>query len=494
VFRPDQNRAALMADSLRTVAGVVLLTALGVAPLNYGSTRLMPFETLIALVATAGAAWLLAGACVRAWALPPVPVRWGTALVVVTAALWAFVWTRPELPAFTQAHVARLQARWPHSLVPRAFGLVATWAVVGAVGLWALCDLLREPVWRRAAAVVMVATGAGVAALGLAQNATHAAGIYWTRGPRMPGAFFATFYHHTSAGAYLNSVWPLGLGLVLCGVQRGAHSPRRRLAIYAALGATGLILAGHAGHVSRLPQVIAVVVLAGFAVWAGLWRALARLPGLRPAALAVAGALAAGVVVLGATRVGDIRQRWQLLRLESLRGGAPAVAPLPPSEWPRAMRDDLFVPSDHRQYPLGDRGATYAAAIAAVRDRPWFGWGPGGWTAAAAAHSVDPFVRTFFLIVQFTHDDFLQTCVEWGLVGAAGWLLLLPGSVVHGLARLRLRPAAVDPLGAAAVAGLVAVFAQSVIDFPLQIPAIQFNAVTLAALAWTVPSAPALST
>jgi hypothetical protein len=493
VFRADQHRAVLMADSLRTVAGVVLLTALGVAPLNYGSTRFMPFETLIALVATAGAAWLLAGACVRAWPLPPVPVRWGTALVLATLGLWAFVWTRPELPAFTQAHLARLQARWPHSLVPRDFVLVAIWALVGVAALWALCDLLREPVWRRASAVVMVATGAAVAALGLAQNATHAAGIYWAHGPRLPGAFFGPFYHHTSAGAYLNSVWPLGLGLALCGLQRGTHSPRRRLAIYGALGGTALVLAGHAGHVSRLPQVLALVVLAGFAFWSGVWPLLARLPGLRSAAIALAAALAAGVVILGATRVGDIRQRWQLLRLESLRGGGPAVAPLPPSQWPRAMRDDLFVPSDHRQYPLGDRGATYAAAIDAIRERPWFGWGPGGWTAAAAAHSVDPFVRTFFLIVQFTHDDFLQTCVEWGLLGAAGWLLLLPGGVVHGLARLRLRPTALDPIGAAAVAGLVAVFAQSLIDFPLQIPAIQLNAVTLAALAWTVPTAPTLS-
>jgi O-antigen ligase len=240
--------------------------------------------------------------------------------------------------------------------------------------------------------------------------------------------------------------------------------------------------------------VIALVALAGFALWAGLWTAFGRLRGLRSAIAAAAVALAVGVVVLGATRVGDIRQRWQLLRLESLRGGAPATATLPPDQWPRAMRDDLFVPSDHRQYPLGDRGATYAAALGAIRERPWFGWGPGGWTAAAAAHSVDPFVRTFFLIVQFTHDDLLQTCVEWGLIGATGWLLLLPGSVLHALTRLRFRPTALDPLGAAAVVALVALFAQSLIDFPLQIPALQYNAVTLAALAWTVPSPSALST
>lgn len=495
VFRPDVNRAVLMADSLRTIAGVVMLTALGLAPLNYGSTRLMPFETLIALAATAAVAWLLAGACVRRWALPPVAVRWGAVLVLATAALWVFAWTPPVPPPFTQGHVARLVARWPYSIVPRDFSLVATWAVVVIGALFVLCDLLREAAWRRATAAVMIASGAAVALLGLVQNATHANGIYWSAGPRMPGAFFGTFFHHTAAGAFLNTVWPLGLGLALAAVSRGTHSPRTRLTIYAALGATAVILAGHAGHISRLPQLVALGGFAAFALWAGVWTALARVRGLRPALLGVAVALAAGVVVFGATRVGDIRQRWQLLRFEALRGGGTAVAPLPPSAWPRAMRDDLFVPSDHRQYPLGDRGATYAAALGAIRERPWFGWAPGGWTAAAAAHSVDPFVRTFFLIVQFTHDDLLQTCVEWGLVGAAGWLLLLPAAVPHALARLRARPAR-DPLGAAAVAGLVAVFAQSLIDFPLQIPAIQLNTVALAAFAWTVPApaAPSLST
>lgn len=151
------------------------------------------------------------------------------------------------------------------------------------------------------------------------------------------------------------------------------------------------------------------------------------------------------------------------------------------------MRDDLFIPSKHEAYILGDRGAAYATAAAAMVDRPWFGWGPGtGWTAAAAAHSQDPFIRTFFLLVQFTHSDPLQTCVEWGLIGAIGWALLVPVSLVHALPRLGSRPSR-DFIGAGAVTALVAVLIQSLTDFPLQIPAIQFNVAALAALAWSVP-------
>jgi hypothetical protein len=47
-----------------------------------------------------------------------------------------------------------------------------------------------------------------------------------------------------------------------------------------------------------------------------------------------------------------------------------------------------------------------------------------------------------------------------------------------------------DLIGAGAVAALAAVLIQSLIDFPLQIPAVQFNVVALAALAWSVPVAP----
>ncbi len=478
-----------MADSLRTVAGVVMLTALAVAPLDYGSTRPMPLETLTALVGTGAAAWLLAGAFARRWQLPPRPALAGILLVGIVGAAWIFVLTPPAVPAFTRQHYARVVARWPDSIVPRGLPLTLTWSLVALAGFIVLCDLAREAAWRRGVAAVVVVTGAAVAVLGLAENATHACRIYWESAPRMPGAFFGPFFHHTSAGAYLNTVWPVGLGLALAGLQRGGRTPRQRAAIQGALAGAILTFAAHAGHVSRLPQVIAVVLAVVFLFWTGAWTALARHRGLRWATGGAAVLLALALAGFGAARVGDIAARWRLLTVAGLHGGRPPVPPPPPAEWPRLMRDDLFVPSDHRQYPLGDRGAAYAAAFAAIRQRPWFGWGPGGWIAAAAANSRDPFVRTFFLYLQFTHEDLLQAAVEWGLIGAAGWVLLLPGGVAAALRRLGAHPAR-DFIGAGAAAALLAVLLQSLIDFPLQIPAVQLNAAALAALAWTVPAGP----
>jgi hypothetical protein len=389
---------------------------------------------------------------------------------------------------FTVEHYAALVERWPYSMVPRDMSLTISWALAAILALFALCDLGRSYTWRRLIAGVMVLSGALVALLGLVQNATRAPGIFWDSSHAMPGAFFGTFFHHTSAGAYLNSVWPLGFALALGAIRAGNHTPRSLSLVYGSLICTALILAAHSGHVSRLPQLIAIFAVITFTFWAGLWRALSQVRGLQVAVFSVVAALVVLVAVLGASRLGDIGSRWNQLEWKGLRGGSAPLATPPESEWPKLMRDDLFVASDHRAYPLGDRGAAYATAGAAIADRPWFGWGPGsGWTAASAAHSADPFLRTFYLLIQFTHSDVLQTCVEWGVVGAAGWALLVPGALVHALARIGFRPSR-DFIGAGAVTALIAVLIQSLTDFPLQIPAIQLNAVALAALAWSVPA------
>lgn len=462
------------------------MVALAVAPLNYGSTRLMPFETLIALVAAGGLSWLLSNLVSGLWFWPPKAARCGALLVAISGGAW-LTFEQPAWPAFTSAHYSRLAERWPASVVPRSLPLIVAWAGVAIVGLFALSDLARNYSWRRIIAGTMLLSAAAVALLGLIQNATRAPGIFWDETQRMPGSFFGTFFHHTSAGAYLNSVWPLGFALALGAIRGGGQTARSRSLIYGSLVCAALILAAHSGHVSRLPQVIAVFAFAGLTLWAGLWRALGEVRGLRAAAVIASAVVVALVAMLGASRVGDIGARWNQLKWSGLVGGQPATAIPAESEWPRLMRDDLFIPSKHEAYILGDRGAAYATAAAAMVDRPWFGWGPGtGWTAAAAAHSQDPFIRTFFLLVQFTHSDPLQTCVEWGLIGAIGWALLVPVSLVHALPRLGSRPSR-DFIGAGAVTALVAVLIQSLTDFPLQIPAIQFNVAALAALAWSVP-------
>jgi hypothetical protein len=488
VIKSDSPSLNLLAKSLRVLAGAVLLSALGVAPLNYGSARLAGFRLLIALVGGGAVLWLISRLLDHGAARIPRVLLTGALLVVASAGAWTIYLQAPAWPTFTVQHYGALAERWPYSIVPRDMSLTITWAMAAILALFALCDLARNYTWRRLIAGVMVSSGALVALLGLVQNATRAPGIFWDAASHMPGSFFGTFFHHTSAGAYLNSVWPLGFALALGAIRAGNHTPRSLSLVYGSLICTALILAAHSGHVSRLPQVIAIFAIVVFTFWAGLWRALGQVRGLQVTVFSTVAAIIVLIAVLGASRIGEIGSRWNLLEWKGLRGGSTPLATPPETEWPKLMRDDLFVASDHRAYPLGDRGAAYATAARAIADRPWFGWGPGtGWTAAAAANTSDPFLRTFYLLIQFTHSDILQTCVEWGLVGAAGWALLVPAGLVHALARIGFRPSR-DFVGAGAVTALVAVLIQSLTDFPLQIPAIQLNAVALAALAWSVPA------
>lgn len=483
--------ASGLSGALRTGAGVLLLTVLVVGPLNFGSTRVDGLRLLTTLGAAAGLLWLLSCALGAPWHAPSRVALIGAIICAGVALIWLGR-PAPELPPFTAQHFARVTARWPTSMVPRSPGVLIAWSLTVIVMLLVFADLARAPQWRLAFVSTAVATGVVAAVVGLLQNATHARGIYWQPGPRMPGVFFGPFYHHTSAGAYLNSVWPLAGVLALSGVRDAT----RRGRWFAGLGgaATLLLLAAHAGHVSRFPQVVAALVLVVATAWLRPWRLIPAEKSFRVSVL-LAFAVAGGVVVtFGAGKVDTIRARWSELSVSALFGRQEYRTPPPPETWPKRMRGDLFVASDHGGYVLGDRGAAYGAAWRAIEHRPWLGWGPGGWIAAAAAHSVDPFVRTFFLYLQFVHNDYLQTLVEWGLVGAVGWALLVWGGVLHALRQLARQPA-LDLFGAGAVAALMALFAQSLVDFPLQIPAIQLNATLLTALTWSVGSSttPAVS-
>jgi len=467
-----------------------LTLALVMAPLDFGSTRTLPYHILVLLVAFAGCLWALADGLREPSPGAPWLMVAGGGLVAASVLAWETWLPFPTPPDFTLRHFHQIAGRWPSSIVPSDKGWICAWCATAALALLALHRFCLDGERRLVLAIAITATGAVVAVLGLLQNATHARGIYWERSARMAGAFFGPFYHHTSAGAYLNSVWPLAAGLALRGLH-GTGARDRRLGLLAGASAF-VILVAHAGHISRFPQVIAAVAFTAGVLWVRPWRPAARAGGPSPGRLPLAAAgLAVAVlaVVLGG-RTGDIRSRWGALRFSELAGAGSAASPVPPAQWDSAMRPDLFVPSSHADFLLGDRGAAYQTAMRAVSERPWFGWGPAGWMAAAAANTVDPFIRTFFQMMQFVHEDYLQAVVEWGAVGAAGWGILILGGVARSLAVLGSRPE-LDFVGAGAAMGLAAVLAQSLIDFPLQIPAIQMNAAALAAIAWSTrpPSA-----
>jgi O-antigen ligase len=133
---------------------------------------------------------------------------------------------------------------------------------------------------------------------------------------------------------------------------------------------------------------------------------------------------------------------------------------------------------------FGDRGEAQRTAGRAIAARPFTGHGPGNWSGAASRHTSDPYVRSFYLYLQFAHEDFLQTWAEWGAAGFASLLLLLPGAVIAAWWSAAPSDPLSSTLALCAAAGLVTVLLQSLLDFPLQIPAVALNASVLAGLCW----------
>jgi O-antigen ligase len=449
---------------LRTAAGSAFVPLLVFAPLNFGSTRAGGAAIIAAVCAAATLLWTASLVIGRRRPSVPVVAAVAAAVFVVCALPWigGLNQATPVMP-FTETHFTRVTDRWPFSVLAntRADSLALTVALVAAI--LPLIDLSRDRVWALAFAITIVATAVVVALLAVLQNHTGATGIYWRADGRMPGTFCGTFFHHTSAGAYFNTAWPLAVALTW--IARTRH----RVLAVAGVFSVIVLIAAHGSHVSRFPQVaallVAPVLLLGLKI---------RFRGLVPWLCGTAAVAALGVLVFIGGRTGAIGARWSAL----VHPVAVVAIQPPESAWAGLLRDDLLIPGTSHPGWFGDRLVAWRAAASAIGAKPLAGHGPGNWMGAASHHSDDPFVRTFYQFLQFTHQDPLQTAVEWGIPAALALWTLLVGALVAVVRAPR-------PLSLAAACALAAVLLQAQLDFPLQIPAIALNAVVLAALGWS---------
>ena len=467
--------ATLAGRGLRGAAGAGFTALLVLAPLNFGSTRAGGAEVITAGCAGAALLWTAALLCGGPRAAVPAGAVACVALFLLAALPWITGLARPTTVAdFTRAHFAKVAARWPSSVVWHTSASALAFALALAAAALPLIDLARSRDWALVFGITLVLTAVAVALLALLQHYTHATGVYWRPDGRLPGNFSGTFYHHTSAGAYYNTSWPLAFALAWLARDRPGPATAAGLA-------TVILLAAHGSHVSRFPQVAALLV-------APLLLCKLQVRGTGRWLVILGGAALVVLLVAVAGRTATIGARWQ--EMWAPAPGGPESAPLRESDWPALMRDDLFVPHPSRSGWFGDRGEGWRTALRAIAERPLTGHGPGNWMGAASRHTDDPFVRTFFQFLQFTHQDLLQFAVEWGLPAALGWWGLLVGAIASALF-LRAGPDPVrQALGIAAACALAAVLLQAQADFPLQMPAIAFNIIVLAALGWAAHSGP----
>ena len=334
----------------------------------------------------------------------------------------------------------------------------AAWMLRGALLLGTIlfvCDLSQSS--RRVLRLwyVIGLVGGSISFLGLLQKATGAQMIFWQPPPPPEfgvTTFFATYFYHGNAGAFLNLVWPLSAGLVIRAFTSKSQPGMRALWTIVSI----VTIAGVLANTSRMAQVVALVLLViiGLHFGPGLLR---RLPSAQKS-VAIAGAIALVLALLALAQATHLEQplsRWQLAS---------------------------------EQIPADARWQASRVALDALPGAGFFGFGPGTFRVVfpgykiGSGHAVPGSWR-------FLHEDYLQTVLEWGWLGSSLWALLFFGGIAVGIlsynryARRDWMPRrrVMQPLAIIALAGVAM---HALVDFPFQIESIQLYVATYLGVCW----------
>jgi hypothetical protein len=472
---------------LRDTSRYIFFSALIAAPWFYGGT------TAISVVAIN---WLL-GAALLFWVLELIVNRRlpksPKLLILLIAMLLAIGgWMAmnagsiydPEFGIF--ASISKLVPHAPGSV---DYAISAAWMIRGAFLLMSILfvvDLSRDDksliqLWQ-----AIVITGGSIALLGLLQKATGAEAIFWQTPISGYGkTFFASYYYHANAGAFLNLVLPLSAGLAVRTFGTSSSPAVRSLWLMMFL----LNLAAVASNTSRGAQLVAalIVILLLFQLGPRIFRGLSR----SEKNVALAGAAAIFLVLYAVGQASHLEQ--------------------PLSHWKQS-----------EELSQDARWLATRVALNALPQVGVLGFGPGTFRAVFPSLNGDDLVAGTW---RFLHEDYLQTAIEWGWVGSAIWGLLFFGGI--GTAALSLRRQRTLRRGAArkteklktetlkledtlqisasqpfsvsafkewswrrrlilpmAIIALAGVALHALIDFPLQIESIQLYVATYLGLCW----------
>ena len=439
---------------LRNAAQWLFYVALFFAPWAYGGTKSWSIKLIDTLLAGVLLLWVIELLLNRR---KPTFPRFLLFLLIALLAIggWMVLNAGAILDTDFSVFVAIAKS------VPRAPGSVdyvlsAAWMIRAALlsgTILFVADLSQD---NRALVHLYDAIGfvaGSIALLGLLQKATGAPMIFWQSSPEGPiKTFFATFYYHGNAGAFLNLVLPLTAGLALRAFT--AHSGPNVRAMWAACFV--LCLASVAANTSRMAQFVAllIIIALGWRLGPALLHRLSQMEG--KAALGGAAAFLFLLYALAqASQLDQPLRRWQQLM--------------------------EYIPNDSR----------WLAARVAIRILPEagaVGFGPGTFRVLFPvynnAHKAP--APGFW---RFLHEDYLQTLLEWGWLGSALWALLLFGGIVFAICNFS-RPRAQNwsqrrrlmlPLVVIALCG-VAVHA--LVDFTFQIASIQLYVATYLGICW----------
>ncbi|MGD0695934.1 MAG: O-antigen ligase family protein [Terriglobia bacterium] len=362
-----------------------------------------------------------------------------TASVVLGTAIAGLAgrWKWPALPrGFSWSLAAWLAALGASALTGSFVSLVALWLPLAAVGWFLLLMLVRPEA--KGLAIALTAAGTLVACVACLQfvgwDPFAVLGWHATPSGSARMRVFATLGNPNFVAAFLVGLMPLTASLRQISKRRGLFS-----------------------------MALAAQVLAVFAT------------GSRGAIL---GLLAALIWLAVCGQLG----RWRVFALAALSASLALLAWSPARELATTVNGRYYI---------------WQAVAPHLAERPWLGFGPGAFEPQYAQWEAERWgrlgapqeERKFAGFEDHAHNDYLETLVENGVTGLAGFLSIVICFLVFVLRQGRGQTGIVT----ASSAGVLALAAVALVDFPFRRPTELFLFWTLLAIAFLAASEPSLS-
>lgn len=440
--------------SLRGLARWLFLGTLLAAPWLYGATTAWAIELVSGGLGLVLAIWVASLLLDRRWPLLP------RGLVVIAGLIllqgWWMVVNANAIydPTFRLfAPVAPLLRGAPGSadyVLSFAWMLRAT-ALLGIACL--VAEMAQRPVWLLRLWCALALAGGSIALLGLIQKGTGAQMIFWQ--PVSVRAidvhpFFATYYYHANAGAFLNLLLPPAGGLAFWILARNS-SPVARAVLITAVGLVALAIFSNTSRMAQAVGALLLLVMVAAMIRPTLHH-LARME-MRTLMIGAIVVLATVFAVAQAVQLDQPLRRWHLLS---------------------------------EQLPVSSRWTANRVALSGIGQAGSLGFGPGTFQAIFPKYqflSGNQPAGTW----RFLHNDYLQTILEWGWVGSALIAALFFGGIAVAIRSYRNRqwwPTRQRILLPCVVLALVGVALHAVVDFPLQILSLQLLVASYLGICW----------
>ncbi len=311
-----------------------------------------------------------------------------------------------------------------------------------------LLDACRFPRPRWFLLRVISISGLMIAVIGVLQKASAAEAMLWVSPDRSGSLFFGAFRYNANAAAFLNLSWPAALAIWLKGrvIEPGSAKNSIDFCSFFFLVIAVFVNSSKAGH---------ILVILGLALSLWWFRKLLRPKNVSKRVMVISGML---FLVLSIAAIlpafVTVFSRWEDF-----------------SESPDSFHGRLLL---------------YEASSQILPTSGWFGTGPGTFQI------VFPFYTGYLGdqlsgIYTHTHQDYLQTMIEWGFLGFFGWAVLVGGGLLFAIRFiLQMKKSGKTDLSAkSAMLALLIVLLHAMADFPLQIPSIQWLIAIYLAICWS---------